>query len=180
MTFDDHDLRPGEIALPFNPAERPADAGLVFIGRIRTPWQRRVDCPRNGKGNRTLCTVEVDADYRPGLRSVETCSHLYLLYWMHQARRDLIVQTPAFAGVAHGCFALRTPVRPNPVALSVVELVDVRADGLVVRGLDCLDNTPLLDIKPYFAGTDSVPEARVGWREDLDRKANTETDRDEP
>jgi tRNA-Thr(GGU) m(6)t(6)A37 methyltransferase TsaA len=94
---------------------------------------------------------------------LETCSHVIVLYWMDQARRDLVVQVPAHYGTGRGTFALRSPVRPNPIALSVARLLSVEGSRLTVRGLDCLNNTPLLDLKPYFASTDAVPDARVGW-----------------
>ena len=71
--------------------------------------------------------------------------------------------TLTLAGVSCAASALRSPVRPNPVSLSVVELLAVDGNVLSVRGLDCLDGTPLIDIKPYFASTDSRPDARVGW-----------------
>jgi tRNA (Thr-GGU) A37 N-methylase len=74
-----------------------------------------------------------------------------------------VLQAPRHYAEQRGTFALRSPVRPNPIALSVVRLVGIDGDVLSVVGLDCLDGTPLLDIKPYFASTDSVPDASVGW-----------------
>jgi tRNA (adenine37-N6)-methyltransferase len=71
-----------------------------------------------------------------------------VLYWMNEARRDLLVQVPRLSGKASGTFALRSPVRPNPIASSVVELVSVEGNILRVRGLDCVDGTPLIDLKP--------------------------------
>jgi tRNA-Thr(GGU) m(6)t(6)A37 methyltransferase TsaA len=158
-------IRPGEVQLPFDPAVIAADARLQFIGRIRTPWRSRAECPKNGGESDALCIIEVDAAFAPGLRGIETSSHLIVLYWMHEARRDLIVQSPSFDPEVRGCFALRTPVRPNPIAVGIVELVRLRESKLEVRGLDCLDATPLLDLKPYFASTDARPEARVGWHQ---------------
>ena len=84
-----------------------------------------------------------------------------VLYFMDQARRDLLVQAPRH-GERRGTFALRSPVRPNPIAMSVVRLLHIDGTRLSVVGLDCLDGTPLIDIKPYFASVDSVPEAVVG------------------
>lgn len=155
-----NDIRDGEaaVALP----ER-FDAGLYFIGRIQTPWTARKDCPKNARGSDEICTVEVDPLWTAALAGVETCSHLILLYWMDQARRDLVVQRPAHYGEGRSTFSLRSPVRPNPIALSVVRLVKVEGNRLSVVGLDCLDGTPLVDIKPYFASVDSVPDAQVGW-----------------
>lgn len=138
------------------------DAGLYFIGRIRTPWTERAACPKNGLQSDAVCTVLVDGTYRPGLQNVAGASHLILLYWMDRAERGLVRQRPRHADGLRGTFSLRSPVRPNPIALSVVELLGIGDGGaLSVRGLDCLDGTPLLDIKPYYASTDSRPEARV-------------------
>ena len=160
---DPSSVRPGEIA-----AELPAsyDAGLYFIGRIRTPWTKREDCPKNAGESDTVCTIELDPRYAAALDKVETCTHLIVLYWMDRARRDLVVQTPRHYGEGRGTFSLRSPVRPNPIALSVVKLVKVEDTILQVQNIDCLDNTPLLDIKPYFASVDSKPDAMVGWHRD--------------
>src|SRR5205085_9052880 len=105
----------------------------------------------------TVCTVEVEPRWAAALAGVETCSHLILLYWMDQARRDLVIQRPAHYDTGRATFALRSPVRPNPIALAVVQLVKVDGTRLSVIGTDCLAGTPLLDLKPYFASTDSIP-----------------------
>jgi tRNA-Thr(GGU) m(6)t(6)A37 methyltransferase TsaA len=161
----DFGIRAGEKAV-----ELPAkiDAGLYFIGRIHTPWKERKDCPKNARESDAVCTVELDARFRDGLKDVESCSHLVLLYWMDRAPRNLVLQVPAHYGVQRGTFALRSPARPNPIAMSVVKLLSVEDGKLSVVGLDCLDGTPLLDIKPYFASTDSAPEAVVGWHKHKD------------
>ena len=153
-------LREGEVA-----AALPAqfDASLYFIGRIRTPWQSREQCPKNPRESEAVCTVELDPRWAPGLKGLETVTHVLLLYWMDRTRRDLVLQWPRHYGEQRGTFALRSPARPNPIAISVARLVRVEGSALLVAGIDCLDNTPLLDIKPYFASTDSVPEAVVGW-----------------
>jgi tRNA-Thr(GGU) m(6)t(6)A37 methyltransferase TsaA len=155
----DEDIRSGEIAVTL---PEKFDAGVYFIGRIRTPWTKRADCPRNARGSDAGCTIEIDARYTAALDGVSTCTHLVVLYFMHEARRDLVVQVSRHSG-RRGTFALRSPVRPNPIAMSVVKLLRVEGTILSVVGLDCLDGTPLIDIKPYFASVDSVPEAVVGW-----------------
>jgi tRNA-Thr(GGU) m(6)t(6)A37 methyltransferase TsaA len=154
------DLRDGEIA-----AELPErfDASLYYIGRIRTPWQRREDCPKNPRQTDAVCTIVLDPRWTEGLQGLESVSHVVVLYWMDKARRDLVVQAPRHYTERRGTFALRSPVRPNPIAVSVARLLRVAGNELTVVGLDCLDDTPLLDIKPYFASTDSVPDASVGW-----------------
>lgn len=174
-TADGFGPREGETRI-----ELPAafDAGLYFIGRIRTPWTDRRDCPRNGAGSQEVCTVEIDPRFAAGIAGLETCTHVWLLYFMDRAPRDLVIQRPRHYGEPRGTFALRSPARPNPIALSAVDLLKVerRDDGsaaLSVRGLDCLDGTPLVDVKPYFASTDAAPAARVGWHEAF--KAGTES-----
>ena len=153
-------LREGEtaVALP-----KRFDASLYFIGRIHTPWRERDDCPKNARESDTVCTIVVDPRWEKGLSGLETASHVIVLYWMDQARRDLVVQSPRHYAERNGTFALRSPARPNPIALSVARLVRIEGNTLSVVGIDCLDGTSLLDIKPYFASTDSVPDAHVGW-----------------
>jgi tRNA-Thr(GGU) m(6)t(6)A37 methyltransferase TsaA len=131
-----------------------ADATLTFIGRIHTPFVRRADCPRRGRPDGPLCRLLVDTAWRPALEGIEVGARIEVLYWMHLARRDLLRQVPAGASAALGTFALRSPVRPNPIATALVTVVSVEADGLMVRGLDCVDGTPLLDIKPDFRPTE--------------------------
>ncbi len=166
----DFGMRDGEVTV-----ELPdhADAQLYFIGRIRTPWKERKDCPKNARQSDAVCTVELDARWVRALKDVASCSHLVLLYWMDRAPRNLVLQVPSHYGVQRGTFALRSPARPNPIAMSVVKLLGIDDGKLSVAGLDCLDGTPLLDIKPYFASTDAVPEAVVGWHAQRGTPKNT-------
>lgn len=167
-------VRPGErtVDLPAQP-----DAGLYFIGRIRTPWRSRAECPRNARESQEVCTVELDPDFRPALEGLEGTTHLWLLYFMDKAPRNLVVQVPRQYGRGRGTFALRSPARPNPIAMSAVRLLGIEDGRLSVIGLDCLDGTPLLDIKPYFASTDCFPEAVVGWHRDYARERGERQDR---
>jgi tRNA-Thr(GGU) m(6)t(6)A37 methyltransferase TsaA len=166
MNDDAFGIRDGESAI-----ELPDtfDASIYFIGRIHTPWRTRDDCPKNARESTARCIVEVDPRWARALTGVESCSHVIVLYWMDRARRDLVIQVPHHYGIGRGTFALRTPARPNPIALSVVQLVKVDGNRLTVVGLDCLDGTALLDIKPYFASTDAVPDAVVGWHAGVKR-----------
>ena len=139
------------------------DAGLYYIGKVRTPWTRREQCPKNARESDAVCTLEIDPRWAQALKDVDRCSHLIVLYWMNRSRRDLVLQVPRTYGVGRGTFALRSPARPNPIAMSIAKLVKAAGTRLSVVGLDCLDGTPLLDIKPYFASTDVVSDAAVGW-----------------
>src|SRR5215469_11174054 len=170
---DDHlrTLREGEVTAA---APEEFDASLYFIGRIRTPWQSREQCPKNPRESDAICTVELDPRWTPALKGLETVTHVLLLYWMDRTRRDLVLQVPRHYGEQRGTFALRSPARPNPIAVAVARLVRVEGNALYVVGVDCLDNTPLLDIKPYFASTDSVPEAVVGWHAAAARRQMTD------
>jgi tRNA-Thr(GGU) m(6)t(6)A37 methyltransferase TsaA len=162
MADQEFGIRAGEVAIPL---PEKADAGVYFVGRIRTPWTRREECPKNGRESDAVCTIEVEPRYAAALTGVEACSHLLVLYWMDRSRRDIVLQAPHHYGEPRGTFALRSPLRPNPIAASVVTLLHISDNRLSVVGLDCFDNTPLIDIKPYFASTDSVPDAVVGWHE---------------
>ncbi len=156
--------REGETALAEDPAEMAGDAHLVFIGRIRSPWKTREDCPKNmvaARASGLQATLEVEPQYRPGLAGLFGTSHVVVLSWLGSAPRNLIVQKPRHATSAKGVFALRSPARPNPVGLHVAGLValDVEAGLLTLDAIDALDGTPVIDLKPYFASIDSFPDA---------------------
>ena len=138
-------LRPGEVTIALPDA---TDAGVYFIGTIRTPWSQRSECPKRGTLDGPICSIVVDHRWRDALTDIAYHKRIQVLYWMHQARRDLVLQTPFRTGLTTGSFALRSPARPNPIASSVVELVAIECTTLQVRGLDCLDGTPLIDLKP--------------------------------
>ena len=147
--FPTDTLRPNEIAVPL---PDHTDAGVYFIGRIRTPWRTRRDCPRRGDPNGPVCAIELDERWLEALTGIEAHPRLQVLYWMHEARRDLVLQTPRGVEQPIGTFALRSPVRPNPIASSIVVLVEREGAILRVQGLDCLDGTPLIDLKPDRGG----------------------------
>ncbi|WP_422374173.1 tRNA (N6-threonylcarbamoyladenosine(37)-N6)-methyltransferase TrmO [Roseibium sp.] len=139
------DIRPHEVQIS---VPEPKDARLYFIGRIRTPWTDRKACPRQGKEDGPDCQVEIFEPWVPALQGIEDYARIELLYWLNQARRDLVIQNPGHNDGTFGTFALRSPVRPNPIGTSLVKLVSVDGPVLTVRGLDCLDGTPLVDVKP--------------------------------
>ena len=141
----ENELRMNEVAV--TPPEAH-DAGLTFIGRILTPWTSRMETPRQGRHDGPLCTIEIFEPWVAALRGVEAFERLEVLYWLDRSRRDLVLQSPASNGEVHGTFSLRSPVRPNPIGTSIVLLERVEGNRLFVRGMDCLDGTPLLDLKP--------------------------------
>jgi len=141
----ENEIRDREVAVA---PPQATDAGLAFIGTIRTPWTSRLTCPRQGRADGPICRIELFAPWHEALEGIERFERLEVLYWLHQSRRDLVRQSPANNGETYGTFALRTPVRPNPIGTSIATLVQREGSVLLVRGLDCLDETPLLDIKP--------------------------------
>jgi tRNA (adenine37-N6)-methyltransferase len=134
------------------------------IGYAHTPYTRTSDIPKGlGTKHAAVGTLEILAAFADGLTDVEGFSHLYVLWVFDRSEGfDLITTPPADNGRPHGLFATRSPRRPNPIALSVVELLGREGSMLRVRGVDMLDGTPLLDLKPYLS---SVPESslRRGW-----------------
>ena len=161
-----NDRREGEVALAEDPALMQGDDHIVFIGRVRSPWRGREECPKNmrqARENALPASAFVDPPYRPGLAGLQAASHVVLLTWLDRSQRNLIIQKPRQATEAKGVFALRSPVRPNPIGMHVVRLlgVDVDAGVLSLEAIDVLDGTPLLDVKPYLPSVDSVPEATM-------------------
>ncbi|MFT3673458.1 tRNA (N6-threonylcarbamoyladenosine(37)-N6)-methyltransferase TrmO [Aestuariivirga sp.] len=140
-----NEIRPNEVAVP---VDFKTDAAIMFIGRIHTPWTDRLKCPRQGRLDGPVCEIEIFEPWHQALAGIETFERLEVLYWLHESRRDLVLQSPASDGKVRGTFALRSPVRPNPIGTSIAALVTVEKNVLKVRGLDCLDGTPLIDLKP--------------------------------
>jgi tRNA-Thr(GGU) m(6)t(6)A37 methyltransferase TsaA len=138
-------LRDGEVAVDM---PEPKDAGLVFIGRIRTPWKVREETPRQGSHSGPICRIEIFEPWVPALQGVEFYEHLEVIYWLHRSPRNLVLQSPKKNGKTRGTFSLRSPVRPNPIGTSIVKFVGIEGSSVLVRGLDCLDDTPLIDLKP--------------------------------
>lgn len=155
--------REGEVLAAIDPAQAPGDAHVVFIGRIRSPWRERSDCPKNLRQARERaplgCKLEIDEAWRPGLAGLEAGQWINMLYWMHEARRDILVQHPRHREAPTGVFSLRSPVRPNPVALALVQITSLDIDaGIVgIDATDALDGTPLVDIKPHLPTIDLPP-----------------------
>lgn len=132
---------------------------LSPVGVIRTPYKKQGDAPRQGYLSDAVCTLELFSGYEPGLKDVEKASHLIVLYWCHKADRNKLQTRTPFGETIRGVFATRSPSRPNPIAVCVAELLEVDGKRLKVRGLDALDGSPLLDIKPYYPSNDAVCDA---------------------
>ncbi|MFE0015124.1 tRNA (N6-threonylcarbamoyladenosine(37)-N6)-methyltransferase TrmO [Mesorhizobium sp. NPDC059054] len=165
------EMRDGEETLEQDPATLPSDGHIVFIGHVLSPWKDRSSCPKNMRAARETiqpASLQIDQPYRAGLVGLERTSHIHVLTWMHHAPRNLIVQKPRHATEATGVFALRSPVRPNPIGLHSVRLVslDVETGRIEIEAIDVLDGTPVIDIKPYFPSVDVLADALMPNRND--------------
>jgi tRNA-Thr(GGU) m(6)t(6)A37 methyltransferase TsaA len=137
---------------------------LTPIGTIHTPHKTKADCPiQPVYAAETRGRVEVYPAYAAGLKDVETFSHLYLVYRFDRAGEIELVRPTFLDDAAHGVFASRHPCRPNGIGFSIVGLNKREDNVLLVAGVDMLDGTPLLDIKPYIPRFDCIPSAANGW-----------------
>jgi tRNA-Thr(GGU) m(6)t(6)A37 methyltransferase TsaA len=135
------------------------------VGVIRTPFKETRGMPIQPAFSHARGQVEVHADYAEGLQDLEDFSYVILIYVLHRSNGYTLRVKPFLDDVTHGLFATRHPSRPNPLGLSIVRLLSCRDSVLEVEGIDVLDGTPLLDIKPYVPDFDSHPDARAGWYE---------------
>ncbi|MDI9570906.1 MAG: tRNA (N6-threonylcarbamoyladenosine(37)-N6)-methyltransferase TrmO [Pseudomonadota bacterium] len=142
------------------------------IGIIHSPFNERRGMPIQPAGARGVKgRVEIDAPYRPGLKDLESFSHIILLYHFHLARDYRLEVVPFLDTVPRGLFATRAPQRPNPLGLSIVRLTGV-ADGILyIEDVDIVTGTPLLDVKPYVPAFDIVTEATGGWTQGKEQEA---------
>jgi len=136
------------------------------IGVVHSPWTTVDDMPvQPSRAGDVEGTVDIFPPFVDALADVDGFSHLVLLTHLHRSRPWRPRVVPFLDTVERGLFATRSPSRPNPIGLSVVELVAVDGSRLTVRGVDLLDGTPLLDLKPYVGEFDGRPDARFGWLE---------------
>ncbi len=158
------DEREGEVLLPFDPGEAIGGPRIMYIGRIESPWPTRKSCPRNisiarremREAGRTA-KLHIDAAFRPGLMSLGLYTHIIVMYWMHDAARHIIIQRPHSMRGPRGVFSLRSPVRPNPIALATVKVLSMDEDAGIIEidAIDCMDGTPLVDIRPWMESIDA-------------------------
>ena len=134
------------------------------IGTIHTPYITKEECPiQPSYSSKSLGHVEVFREFEVGLKDIETFSHLYLLYLFDRSGRIELVRPTFLDDSPHGIYASRHPCRPNGIGLSIVRLARREENFLVVEGVDMLDKTPLLDIKPYIPKYDAITSASEGW-----------------
>ena len=154
---------------------------MESIATVRSPFCSLVDMPVQPKGAKDVyATIEFKKEYQTGLKDLEGFSHLYLLYYFHKVKEHALEVIPFndITNTPRGVFATRTPMHPNHIGLSVVELVKVEENIVTIKGVDILDGTPLLDVKPYIENFDKIEgKSTSGWmRSSLEEVAKKRSD----
>jgi len=147
------------------------------IGYIKTPFKEKQGMPIQPSGGKGVKgSVEIFPEYAEGLKDLAGFSHIYLIYHLHQSEGYDLQVVPFLDDKERGLFATRAPRRPNPVGISLVRLIRVRDNILEIQDIDILDNTPLLDIKPYTPRFDERKDTRSGWLRNDRNVENTRSD----
>jgi tRNA-Thr(GGU) m(6)t(6)A37 methyltransferase TsaA len=138
---------------------------LTPLGIIHSPYKNTGDVPHQGYKSEEISQIEVFREFKEGLKDIEGFSHITVIYWFHKSQGyHLLVKTP-WDDNLHGLFTTRSPHRPCPLGLTVVKILAKENNVLKVKGLDAVDNTPLLDIKLYIPSIDERSVAKPGWFE---------------
>jgi tRNA (adenine37-N6)-methyltransferase len=147
---------------------------IEAIGVIHSPHTTIDDMPIQPKGAKDVeGQVLVDPKYIAGLQDLDGFSHIYLLYSFHKATRTELLVVPFMDNQPRGVFATRTPLRPNHIGISIVRLLRIEGNKLFVKGIDVLDGTPLLDLKPYVEKFDAVENSVSGWMQASDAEISS-------
>ena len=134
------------------------------IGTVHSPLMKRGTPPFQSSFSDIEGAIEIFPEFRDGLRDLAAFSHLIILSDFNQAEKRALAEKPLLDGEAnHGIFATRHFNRPNPIGLSYAAIAGIRDGIIAVKGIDLLDGTPILDIKPYIPAFDSIPDAATGW-----------------
>jgi len=144
-------------------APAPSHIQLNPIGYLHTGFSTLAECPASLMGNEGTSFIELLPQYAGGLHNSHLASHVIVFYWLHLSNRAPRLEASGCNGMKRGVFVSRTPNRPNPIAMSVTRVIAREEHILQVEGLDCIDGTAVLDIKPYVPQLDHIPDATIGW-----------------
>ncbi len=155
------EIRDGEDRLPFDPAETADGPRVAFIGHIRSAWEKGT-APKNIRAARETgqqARIELAPGYARGLQGLDVGRYIIVMYWMHEGQRDLIIQHPRHSDTPRGVFSIRSPRRPNPIAMSTVRITSLdHTTGVIgIDAIDAFDGTPVVDIKPWTEAIDMPP-----------------------
>ena len=134
------------------------------IGIIHTPFISADNMPIQGAGGKGIkATIEIYPEFSAGLKDLDGFSHIILLYHLHLVEKSALIVKPFMDEEHHGIFATRSPVRPNPIGMTTVRLVEIKDNLLIVEDIDMMDQSPLLDIKPCLPMIDDIQGLKLGW-----------------
>jgi len=142
------------------------DVPIIYepIGWLETPFTDITNMPIQPTGAQGIRgKLRIETEFVPGLRDLDGFSHIICLYHLHRCNGYALEVTPFLDQATHGIFATRSPKRPNPIGLSVLRLLAINGDTLDLEGVDMLDGTPVLDLKPYVPAFDAPVADRFGW-----------------
>jgi len=140
------------------------------IGIIHSPYKNLEDIPCQSYKIEKIGEIEVFKEYEEGLKDIEGFSHIIMVYYFHLSKDYSLNVKPFLDKKLHGVFATRHPRRPNRIGISLVKLLERKGNILKIKGVDVIDGTPLLDIKPYVLEFDVRDNVKIGWLEDKLRK----------
>lgn len=129
---------------------------LKQIGVISSPYKKREDAPRQGRYSEKLSEITIFKEYTDGMDSMERHKYFFIFYWLDRADRDKLKGIPPGKTEERGVFSIRSPIRPNPIAICLVKVLEIKGNTLKVKWLDALDGSPLIDIKPFWRETDCI------------------------
>jgi tRNA-Thr(GGU) m(6)t(6)A37 methyltransferase TsaA len=144
------------------------------IGVIRTPFKKLEQMPIQPNGAKSvIATIEIEKEFVPGLKDLEDFSHIYLIYYFHEAVRTELEVIPFMDTQERGVFSTRSPLRPSHMGLSITTVISIDDNIVTIKGIDVLDGTPLIDIKPYIPQFDGVNGVKTGWMNKSKSEVNT-------
>ena len=147
------------------------------IGVIHSDFKSSIGTPIQPVASlASVAKVEVFPEFAEGLRDIDGFSHIILIFHMHLVTKPQLEVVPFLDTETHGVFATRSPARPNPIGFSVVELEKIKGNKLYVKGVDIIDGTPLLDIKPFVPAFDVRQAHKMGWFEKINKDMNATKD----
>jgi len=134
------------------------------IGIIHSPFLTLNNIPiQNVGATEEIATIEIFPEFVDGLKDLEGFSHIILLYHLHLVQNSALIVKPFMDTMPRGIFATRSPIRPNPIGFTIVKLVGINNNLLTIKHFDMLNNTPLLDMKPYISTIDEIKDSKSGW-----------------
>lgn len=150
--------------IDFNERKFPKEITFKPIGIIHTPFESLKGIPIQSSFSKSEGKIEIFPEYQAGLKDLNGFSHIYCLYFFDMVKLPVsLISKPFLDGESRGVFAIRTPFRPNPLGLSILEIQKIEKNIIHVKNIDILDNTPLLDIKPYVSEFDNTESYKIGW-----------------